>query len=163
MTDNLIKQVQTCTNMQGWVVTDGGNISLWPSLDWPFLQEMRTTGRYQSVYFLGVLWITHWTMPLYQLEDICCFLGSGPLAIKAHQLKTDHTAAFCNIRDLFLINWRQKFIPKFIVLWHEQAFERSISRAIGQWVMSMQQESKSLHVILSVLGAKLYHGGLNSK
>lgn len=168
MTDNWIKRVWTCTNMQEWVVTDG----------W---KEWKNVTKHELMAFIGLTILAgsekNWEVP------VCVFFGSpldNPLNKATiltqryslflalwwqvdQSLPTENRPHGSFLQHLFLIKWRQKFIPKFIVLWHEQASERLICRTNGQWVLSMQQESKSFHVILNILGARLYHRGLNNK
>lgn len=131
MSDNIIEEVLTCTNMEGRrVATDRG-------------KEWKNVTKHELMAFIGLTILAgsekNWdvpvrvffgsplhnplykaTMSIRRFEDIRRFLRFDDKRTRAYRLKTDHMAAFRYIWDLFLVNCRQKFIPSDCVTVDEQ-------------------------------------------
>ncbi|GLD67801.1 piggyBac transposable element-derived protein 4-like protein [Lates japonicus] len=131
ITDNIIEEVLTSTNMEGRrVAPDRG-------------KEWKNVSKVELMAFIGLTILAggekNWDVPICELfgrplhnpmykatmsigrfEDIRRFLRFDDKRTRAYRLETDHMAAFRYIWDLFLINCRQKFIPSDCVTVDEQ-------------------------------------------
>lgn len=131
ITDNIIQEVITCTNLEGWRGATARG------------REWKNVNKDELMAFIGLTLLAgsekNWnvsfcelfgstlhnpmykaTMSVGRFEDICRILRFDDKRTRAVHLETDHMAAFRYIWDLFLVNCRQRFIPSDCVTVDEQ-------------------------------------------
>ena len=131
ITDGIIEEVLTCTNMEGRRVAVVRG------------KECKNVSKDELMAFIGLTILggseKNWdvsirelfesplhnpmskaTMSIRRFENICRFLRFDDKRTRVTRLETDHLAAFRYVWDLFLVNCRQRFIPSDCITVDEQ-------------------------------------------